>query len=87
MPSRDNSAADGLDAAANGAEADDGPEADFSSGNKDACVLEVCNSKKKYRVTQHVGSNLLLTSKQKFRFGLARSGQARPGQANTELLF
>ena len=39
--SRDNSAAGGLDTAANSTEADDGPEADFSSGNKDACVLEV----------------------------------------------
>ena len=33
---------------------------------------------KKYRVTHLVDSNLLLTSNQKFRFGLARSGQARP---------
>ena len=32
----------------------------------------------KYRVTHLLGSNLLLTSKQKLRFGLARSGQARP---------
>ena len=39
--SRDNSASDGLDTAANSADAEDGPEADFSSGNKDACVLEV----------------------------------------------
>ena len=31
-----------------------------------------------YRVTRLVDSNLLLTSNQKFRFGLARSGQARP---------
>ena len=31
-----------------------------------------------YRVTHHVDSNLPLTSKQKFRFGLARSGLARP---------
>ena len=31
-----------------------------------------------YRVTHLVDSNLLLTSKPKFRFGLARSGQARP---------
>ena len=31
-----------------------------------------------YRLTHLVDSNLLLTSKQKFRFGLARSGQARP---------
>ena len=31
-----------------------------------------------YRVTQHVGSNLPLTSTLKFHFGLARSGQARP---------
>ena len=39
--SRVNSASDGLDTAANSTEVDDGPEADFSSGNKDACVLEV----------------------------------------------
>ena len=39
--SKDNSASDGLDTAANSADAEDGPEADFSSGNKDACVLEV----------------------------------------------
>ena len=31
-----------------------------------------------YRVTHLVDSNLLLTLKQKFRFGLARSGQDRP---------
>ena len=31
-----------------------------------------------YRVTQNVGQNLLLTSNQKFRFGLARPGQAKP---------
>ena len=35
-----------------------------------------------YRVTHHVGQNLLLNSKQKFCFGLAR-----PGQAKTEILF
>ena len=35
-----------------------------------------------YRVTHHVGQNLLLTSKQKFRFGLAW-----PGQAKAEHLF
>ena len=34
----------------------------------------------KYRVTHHVVSNLPLTSKQKFRFCLARPGQARPKQ-------
>ena len=32
----------------------------------------------KYRVTQHVGSNLPLTSIQKFRLGLARPGQGWP---------
>ena len=42
--SKDNSASDGLDTAANSADAEDGPEADFSSGNKDACVLEVRNN-------------------------------------------
>ena len=31
-----------------------------------------------YRVIHHVVSNLPLTSKQEFSFGLARSGQARP---------
>ena len=31
-----------------------------------------------YRVTRQVVPNLTLTSKQKFCFGLARSGQARP---------
>ena len=31
-----------------------------------------------YRMTQHVGSNLPLTSKQKFCFCLARSGQVMP---------
>ena len=31
-----------------------------------------------YRVTQHVVRNLPLTLKQKFPFGLARPGQARP---------
>ena len=31
-----------------------------------------------HTVTHLVDSDLLLTSKQKFRFGLARSGQARP---------
>ena len=31
-----------------------------------------------YKVTHHVVRNLPLTSKQKFRFGLARQGQARP---------
>ena len=31
-----------------------------------------------YRVTIHLVQNLLLSSKLKFRFGLARSGQARP---------
>ena len=31
-----------------------------------------------YRVTHQVVPNLLLTSKQKFHFGLARPGQARP---------
>ena len=35
-----------------------------------------------YRVTHHIDSNLMLTTKQKFRFGLARAGQAK-----TELLF
>ena len=35
-----------------------------------------------YRVTHHIGQNLLLTSKQKFRFGLAR-----PGQPKMELLI
>ena len=30
-----------------------------------------------YRVTHHVVQNLPLTSKHKFRFGLARPGQAR----------
>ena len=35
----------------------------------------------KYRVTHLLESNLLLTTKQKFSFGLARSGQARSGQA------
>ena len=39
-----------------------------------------------YRVTYQVVKNLLLTSKQKFRFGLARPGQARPSQAKVELL-
>ena len=32
----------------------------------------------KYRVTHHVRQNLLLTSKQEFRFGLAWAGLARP---------
>ena len=31
-----------------------------------------------YRVTTQVGPNLPLTSEQKFRFGLARPGHARP---------
>ena len=31
-----------------------------------------------YRVTITLVQNLLLTSKQKFRFGLARAGQVRP---------
>ena len=33
-----------------------------------------------YRVTHHVVKNLPLISKQKFRFGLSLSGQARPKQ-------
>jgi hypothetical protein len=37
--SRESSAADGLEMT----EPEDGPEADFSTGNKDACVLEVLN--------------------------------------------
>ena len=40
-----------------------------------------------YRVTHLVNSNLLLTPEPKFRFGLARSGQARPGQYGTCLLM
>ena len=40
-------------------------------------VLQLC-SLVLYRVTHHVGSNLPLTSKDKFRFGLVKSGQARP---------
>ena len=39
-----------------------------------------------YRVTQNVGQNLLLTSNQKFRFGLARPGQAKPSQNGTFVL-
>ena len=35
-----------------------------------------------YRMTNHVGHNLPLTSKQKFGFGLAR-----PFQAKEELMF
>ena len=34
----------------------------------------------KYRVTITLVQNPLLTSKQKFRFGLARAGQVRPKQ-------
>ena len=37
-----------------------------------------------YRVTHHVGQNLPLTSKHKFRFGLTCPW---PGQAKVELLF
>ena len=40
-----------------------------------------------YRMTHQVEPNLPLTAKQKFCFGLVRSGQARPGQAKTKLLF
>ena len=47
-----------------------------------------CWAKKalKYRVTIQVGPKLPLTSKQKFRFGLTRPGQARPGQSGTIVL-
>ena len=38
-----------------------------------------------YRVTHLVDSNLMLTSKEKFHFGLARSGQA--GQYGTFVLM
>ena len=38
-----------------------------------------------YRVTHQVVTNLLLTSKQKFCFGLACFGLACLGQAKTEL--
>ena len=47
---------------------------------------EVKNAKK-YRLTIPLVQNLPLTSKQEFHFGLARSGQARTGQAKVELLF
>ena len=40
-----------------------------------------------YRVTHQAVANLPLTSKQQFRFGLARPGQARTVQAKTELCF
>ena len=36
-----------------------------------------CHNNRLYRVTHHVGQNLPLTSKQKFRFGLARPGKAK----------
>ena len=49
-----------------------------------SCIIltvgKIWESSEHYRVTQHVGSNLPLTSTQKFHFGLARSGQARPKQ-------
>ena len=45
----------------------------------------VLNMKQDYRVTHQVVTNLPLTSKQKFRFGLAWPGLARPGQAKAEL--
>ena len=41
-------------------------------------ILKLMHSILNYRVTHHVGSNLLLTSKQKFRFGLACPDLARP---------
>ena len=41
-------------------------------------ILQTISSNHIYRVTIQVGPNLLLTSKQKFRFGLARPGHARP---------
>ena len=34
--------------------------------------------RERYRVTISLVQNLLLTTKQKFRFGLARAGQVRP---------
>ena len=39
-----------------------------------------------YKVTHHVVQNLLLTSKQKFHFGLAWHGLAWPGQSGTFFL-
>ena len=45
---------------------------------KESCKIET------YRVTHQAVTNLLLTSKHKFRFSLARSGQARH---KTELMF
>ena len=39
---------------------------------------QTCFEKNIYRATIHLVQNLPLTSKLKFRFGLARSGQARP---------
>ena len=46
-----------------------------------------CVTLSTYRVIHLVDSILLLTSNQQFRFGLARAGQAGPGQYGTCLLM
>ena len=60
-----------------GSDADGGSAVSLGLGRR-AGAVQVEAKSTMYRVTHLVDSNLPLTSKQKFCFGLARSGQARP---------
>ena len=60
-----------------GSDADGGSAVSLGLGRR-AGAVQVEAKSTMYRVTHLVDSNLPLTSKQKFCFGLTRSGQARP---------
>ena len=56
------------------------PDSFVEADNVNTLFTNFLNAKGIYRVTHHVDSNLPLTSKQKFHFGLACLDLARPKQ-------